>query len=140
MDSEDSGKVTVFEDLQAWKLARELVRGIYELTRRDEMARDFGLTGQIQRAGVSIMSNLAEGFERRHVQEKLQFYNVARGSAAEVRSLLYVAEDNYPKNADATLRLREKVVQVGKLVSGLINSTERRKSWGKLTSPFVWLC
>ena len=77
-----------FEDLESWKSARQLTRETYTLTRKDEMARDFGLRGQIQRAAVSIMSNVAEGFERFHIQEKLQFYNVARGSSAEVRSLL----------------------------------------------------
>ena len=65
------------------------------------------------------MSNIAEGFERTHLPEKLQFYNVARGSTAEVRSLLYVIEDNFPKNAAEAIELRDEVVSVGKLVSGL---------------------
>ena len=73
------------------------------------------------------MSNIAEGFERTHLQEKIQFYNVARGSAGEVRSLLYVISDNF---ADATAeaeRLRDEVTRVGKLVTGLLNSTVRRR-------------
>jgi hypothetical protein len=69
----------------------------------------------------------AEGFERLHVPEKLQFYNVARGSTAEVRSLLYVIEDNFPQSASEAVALRDEVVSVGKLVSGLIRSTEKRK-------------
>ncbi len=117
-----------FEDLESWKAARQLVKSIYTLTRDARLERDFGLCGQIQRAGVSIMSNQAEGFERLHVQEKLQFYNVARGSTAEVRSLSYVIEDNYPACATAASQLREDAVRVGKLVTGLIQSTERRKS------------
>lgn len=117
-----------FEDLESWKSARQLTREIYTLTRKDEMARDFGLCGQIQRAAVSTMSNLAEGFERFHIQEKLQFYNVARGSSAEVRSLLYVVEDNYPPLSAQAIRLRDGSVQTGKLVSGLIRSTQSRKS------------
>ena len=117
-----------FEYLESWRSARQLTREIYTLTRKDEMARDFGLCGQIQRAAVSIMSNVAEGFERFHVQEKLQFYNVARGSSAEVRSLLYVVEDNYPPLSAEAIRLRETSVQTGKLVSGLIHSTESRKT------------
>ncbi|HKI69783.1 MAG TPA: four helix bundle protein, partial [Verrucomicrobiae bacterium] len=84
-----------FEDLEAWKEARKLVKQVYDVTRSQDIARDFGVTGQIQRASVSIMSNIAEGFERIHVQEKLQFYNVARSSSAEVRSLTYVIEDNF---------------------------------------------
>jgi len=70
-----------------------------DMSRSHDLARDFGITGQIQRASVSIMSNIAEGFERSHVQEKLQFYNVARSSSAEVRSLTYVIEDNFPTAA-----------------------------------------
>jgi four helix bundle protein len=117
-----------FEDLDSWQHAREMVSKIYDLTRHDPLCRDFGICTQIQRAGVSIMSNIAEGFERSHLQEKLQFYNVARSSAAEVRSLLYVVEDNFPKSAPATVLLREQVVSVGKLLSGLIRSTESRRS------------
>ena len=69
-----------------------------------------------------------EGFERQHVQEKLQFYNVARGSNAEVRSLTYVIQDNYPTLSAEAVQMREKSVQTGKLLSGLIRSTESRKS------------
>jgi len=117
-----------FEDLEGWQQARQLTKQIYTVTRESEVARDFGLCGQIQRAGVSAMSNLAEGFERRHVQEKLQFYNVAHASTAEVRSLTYVIEDNYPKLAMEAVELRKKAMGTGQLVGGLIRSTESRKS------------
>ena len=131
-----------FEDLEAWQEARKLVKRVYDLTRGAALARDFGVTGQIQRASVSIMSNVAEGFERSHIQEKLQFYNVARGSTAEVRSLLYVIEDNFPVCADSAVQLREQVASTGRLVTGLIQSTERRRP-GKiisqlLSSLFLW--
>ena len=63
-----------------------------------------------------------------HLQEKIQFYNVARGSGAEVRSLLYVAEDNYPSFVQQATLLRKDVVSVGKLITGLIQSTQRRKN------------
>src|SRR5436190_10396229 len=117
-----------FEDLEAWKSARMLVRGIYKLTRQDGLCRDFGLCSQVQRSGVSVMSNVAEGFERLHLPEKLQFYNVARASTGETRSLLYVIEDNYPEAAATAVALRAEAIAVGKLVSGLIQSTENRKS------------
>ena len=116
-----------FEDLESWQEARNSARSIYDLTRGDDLCRDFGICDQLRRAGVSVMSNVAEGFERTHLPEKLQFYNVARGSAAEVRSLLYVIEDNFPLSAAKAVTLREKVVSVGKLVSGLIRSTEERR-------------
>jgi four helix bundle protein len=117
-----------FEDLESWQKARANVRKIYQLTRDIEVSRDFGISGQLQRCGVSVMSNIAEGFERTHLPEKLQFYNVARGSTAEVRSLLYVIEDNFPESAVSAAALREEIVSVGKPVSGLIRSTKERKS------------
>ena len=117
-----------FEDLEAWQQARQLVNGIYNVTRDRKLSSDFALTSQIQRAAVSIMSNIAEGFERHHLQEKLQFYNIARGSAGEVRSLLYVVTDNFPRSVGDAERLKAEVVVVGKLVSGLIQSTEARKT------------
>ena len=127
-----------FEDLEGWQSARQLTHDIYSLTRGDVIVRDFGLCGQVQRAAVSTMSNIAEGFERQHVQEKIQFYSVARGSNAEVRSLSYVIEDNYPSIAAQAIQLCAKSVQTGKLVTGLIRSTESRKSRiaGLLSSIF----
>ena len=121
-------KIIRFEDIEAWQNARLLTKTIYQTTARGAFARDFSLCDQIRRAGVSTMSNIAEGFERAHLPEKSQFYNIARGSTSEVRSLLYVIEDNFPKTAPASALLREQVVSVGKLVSGLIRSTEARKS------------
>jgi four helix bundle protein len=117
----------IFEDLESWQVARKNVCSIYELTRQPELTRDFGLCSQLQRAGVSVMSNIAEGFERTHLPEKLQFYNIARGSTAEIRSLLYVIEDNFISLAVTTSELRDEIRSVGRLISGLIRSTEDRK-------------
>ena len=72
-----------------------------------------------------------EGFERQHLQEKLRFYNVAHASTAEVRSLTYVVEDNYPDLGPEAVQLRERAWQCGRLVAGLIRSTESRKSRAK---------
>ena len=84
-------KIERFEDLIAWQKARALTKEIYQITRGGSFARDFGLSGQIQRAAVSIMSNIAEGFERGGRGEFHQFLSTAKGSCAEVRSQLYVA-------------------------------------------------
>jgi four helix bundle protein len=114
--------------LEAWQQARYLVNEIYSLTRENSsLSKDFGLTDQVRRAAVSIMSNVAEGFERTHLPEKIQFYNIARGSTGEVRSLLYVISDNYPQSAPVAERLRSTAISVGKLVSGLLRSTEGRR-------------
>lgn len=82
-----------FEDLEAWKKARKLVSHVYGLCRQPSLTRDYGIKDQIRRASVSVMSNLAEGFERTHKAEKIYLYKIARASAGEVRSLLYVIED-----------------------------------------------
>lgn len=82
-----------FEDLQAWHKARELVVVIYAMTQEGAFARDFGLRDQIRRATVSIMSNLAEGFERGTRPDFHRFVVIAKASCAEVRSQLYVAFD-----------------------------------------------
>ena len=116
-----------FEDLNVWRQARQLTQQVYRLTKSAKFIKDFGLRDQIQRATVSIMSNIAEGFERTHLPEKIQFYNIARGSTGEVRSLLYVISDNYPGSAPEAERLRSTAISVGKLVSGLLRSTEGRK-------------
>src|SRR6266581_901487 len=85
--------VKVFEDLEVWKEGRRLTQGIYQLTRNENFSKDFALRDQIRRAAVSIMSNIAEGFERGGNQEFVQFLYIAKGSCGEVRSQLYVALD-----------------------------------------------
>ena len=86
-------KVERFEDLIAWQKARQLTAEIYRITAHGEFAKDFGLRDQIRRAAVSVMSNIAEGFDRGSRGEFHQFLVVAKASCAEVRSQLYVAQD-----------------------------------------------
>jgi len=82
-----------FEDILAWQKARELTKGIYDLTSSSEFSRDFGLKEQMRRASVSIMLNIAEGFARKTDKDFSKFLIQAHGSAAEVQSGLYVALD-----------------------------------------------
>jgi four helix bundle protein len=82
-----------FEDIEAWKTGRELARLVYELTQQGAFVRDFGLKDQIQRACVSVMSNIAEGFESRSDTQFLNYLGYAKGSAGETRCQLYVALD-----------------------------------------------
>ncbi|MCR4303893.1 MAG: four helix bundle protein [Gallionella sp.] len=86
-------KVDRFEDLIAWQKARQLTVEIYRITAHGEFAKDFGLRDQIRRAAVSVMSNIAEGFDRASRSEFHQFLVIAKASCAEVRSQLYVALD-----------------------------------------------
>ena len=87
------GRIERFEDLVAWQKARDLAKQIYFLTNKGPFSKNFGLRDQIRRASVSIMSNLAEGFDRGGRSEFHQFVVIAKGSCAEVRSQLYVALD-----------------------------------------------
>jgi four helix bundle protein len=118
-----------FEDLEAWQEARVVVRRVYALTRTSELKKDFGLCGQVQCSSVSVMTNIAEGFERVGYQEKLNFYNIARASAGETRSLLYVIEDNYLEQAAECAELRNDVARVGRKVTGLISSYKKRNAF-----------
>ncbi len=88
-----AGRIEKFEDLIAWQRARELTKIIYKVTKLGDFFKDFGLRDQIRKASVSIMSNIAEGFERGGRSEFHQFLVIAKGSSAELRSQLYVALD-----------------------------------------------
>jgi len=120
-------KIEKFEDLIAWQKARELTRAIYEATRQGAFAKDYGLSGQIQRATVSIMSNIAEGFERGGRGEFHQFLSTAKASCAEVRSQLYVALDVGYLDETSFDRLMQQAQEVGRIVGGLRASVDRQR-------------
>lgn len=82
-----------FEEIRAWQEARELSCLVYQVTRQTTFSKDFGLKDQLQRAAVSVASNIAEGFARSGNKEFVKFLWIAKGSAAEVQSQLYVAKD-----------------------------------------------
>ena len=112
-------KIDRFEDLIAWQKARDLTRAIYQVPRRGEFARDLGLARQVQRAAVSIMSNVAEGFERGGRGEFHQFLSTAKASCAEVRSHLYVALDVGYLDRTTFTDLLAKAEEVARIVGGL---------------------
>ena len=109
-----------FEDIEAWKRARELTREIYRVTNQGAFAKDFGLRDQIRRASVSIMSNIAEGFERGGDKEFAQFIALAKGSSAEVRSQLYVALDQGYIDQDTFDGLSKVTLQINRMLTGLM--------------------
>ncbi len=121
------GRVERFEDLVAWQKARELTRLVYRVTKHGEFARVRGLAGQIQRAAVSIMSNLAEGFERGSRGEFHQFLSMAKASCAEVRSLLYVALDAGYLDQDGFDQLFAGAEEVARIVGGLRAAVGRQR-------------
>ncbi len=86
-------RIERFEDIEAWQLARELARKVYNLTKKTKFARDFGLKGQIQNAAGSSMHNIAEGFDSETNPEFIRFLRYAKRSCTEVQSELYMALD-----------------------------------------------
>jgi len=109
-----------FEDLDAWKEARELTKAVYRITSVGEFARDYGLRDQIRRATISIMSNIAEGFERGGDKEFLQFFSIAKGSCREIRAQLYAAFDQAYLSEVQFQDLVEKVTTISRLLAGLM--------------------
>jgi four helix bundle protein len=122
------GRIEHFEDLIAWQKARELTRDIYAATRKGAFSRDFGLSNQIQRASVSIMANLAEGFERGKRTEFHQFTCVAKASCAEVRSHLYVALDTGYISLEIFNSLTKRAIELGRILGGLRLSLETNRA------------
>ena len=120
-------KIKIFEDLIAWQKARELTREIYTATKHGEFKKDFGLRDQIQRASVSIMSNIAEGFDRAGRAEFHQFLVIAKGSCAEVKSQLYVALDvGYITNGRFN-KLKELADEVSQIIGGLRSAVQKQR-------------
>ncbi len=120
-------RIDKFEDLIAWKKARKLTREIYQVTRKNNFASDFGLSSQIQRAAVSIMSNIAEGFERASRAEFHLFLVHAKASCAEVRSQLYIAFDIGYLGKEQFENLLGQTNEVGRIVGGLRAAVQRQK-------------
>ncbi|MBP7944763.1 MAG: four helix bundle protein [Verrucomicrobia bacterium] len=107
-----------FEELHIYQRARDLTNGVYALTRAGAFSRDFGLADQIRRAAVSVMSNIAEGFERGTSTEFIQFLYIAKGSCGEVRAQLQVALDQGYLAADQNAAL----VDLARRTSGMISN------------------
>ena len=108
-----------FEDLEAWQKARTLTRDVYKITQNQPWNTDFGLKNQTQRASVSIMANIAEGFGYKSDKQFLRYLDIARASVCEVQSLLYVALDaEYLDQANFD-RMYEQTDSVIALVAGL---------------------
>jgi len=120
-------KIETFEDLLVWQKGTELVKQVYILTKDIKFNKDFALRDQIRRAAVSIPTNIAEGFERSSQKEYLQFLNIAKGSAGEVRSLLRVAVDIGYVDPLRHDQLRNSVMELSRYLSNQIKSLRESK-------------
>jgi four helix bundle protein len=110
-----------FEELEVWQKAREMAREIYACGGEGGFVRDFGLRDQIRRAAVSVVSNIAEGFERGGDREFRQFLAQAKGSCGEVRAQLYIALDQGFLAQEQFDRLCERALQVSRMIAGLMS-------------------
>lgn len=113
-------KIEKFEDIKSWKLAREAVNKIYEASKTGEFSRDFALRDQIRRSSISIMSNIAEGFEREGNREFINFLTIAKASCAESRSQLYVALDQKYLARETFDEIYDDLTEIGNLLGGFI--------------------
>jgi four helix bundle protein len=114
------GKFNSFEEINSWQKARQFNKRVYEITDNQNFKRDFDLVRQIRRASISISSNIAEGFERNTDKEFIHFLYIAKASAGEVRSQLYLASDlNYIEKVEFE-ELFKNVSDISKLISGFI--------------------
>jgi four helix bundle protein len=109
-----------FEQIDAWQKSRELTKQVYRIAGQGTFSRDYGLKDQIRRAGVSVMSNIAVGFERSGTGEFTQFLATAKGSAGEVRSQLYVALDQAYLRQEEFDTVSSDAIEVSRMLSGLM--------------------
>ena len=112
-------KIEKFEDIISWQKSKELAKDVYELFKGN---KDFSFRDQIQRASVSIMNNIAEGFERRGDKEFKHFLFIAKGSCGEVRSMLYLAVELKYINQEDFNKLNNLSIEISKLLSGFIKT------------------
>ena len=120
-----------FEEIEAWKTARELTKLIYALSNQGKFERDFGLKDQIRRASVSVMSNIAEGFESKTQPQFIKCLGYAKASAGEVRSQLYITRDlEYISDGDfkKAFTLAEKASgQIARFIAYLERTPQSRR-------------
>lgn len=121
-----------FEDLRAWKTARSLTNEVYALTKRESFANDWVLKDQIRRASISVMSNIAEGFESRTRPQFIDFLGTAKASAGEVRSQLYIAHDQGYLDDEEFEAVLDQADKVSRQLYHLIHHLENHDGSGQV--------
>ena len=113
-------RINKFEDLDCWKEGRKLSKMIYGLTKAEPFSKDYGLRNQIQRASVSVMSNIAEGLNSRSDKEFINFLSYSRRSCSEIQSCLYVAQDQHYITENQFNKSYKQVKKTAKQINGFI--------------------
>ena len=122
-------KIERFEDIESWKAGRELTKIVYKLTNKATFSKDFGLKDQIQRASVSIMANIAEGFDSKTNKAFINFLNYSFRSASEVQSLLYAALDQEYINNSEFDSTYNQCIEIKKLIGGFIRYLKKNSEY-----------
>ncbi len=126
MKDEKGKKLKTLEELDVWQLLRSLTKDVYELSKGKDFAHDFVLCDQMRWAALSVMSNIAEGFDRQSNKELIRFLTIAKASAAELRSQLYVALDQAYISQKVFDETKLKVESVTKQLAGFIRYLQQK--------------
>ena len=126
----DNNKLKSFTGLKAWQEGHKLVLMTYKLTRKFPKEELFCLTSQLRRCSVSITSNIAEGFNRFSLKEKIQFYSISVGSTSELQNQMLIAKDLEYINKTEFSEIADQSIVVHKLISGLIRSLKEKQAEG----------
>ncbi len=120
-------KINKFEDIEVWKEARELTKEIYALTKKPTFSRDYSLVDQIRRAAISIMANIAEGFDSNSDAQFISFLSYSQRSASELQSHLYVALDQSYILENKFNELYNRIEKIKRLIGGFIKYLKTKK-------------
>ena len=122
----DGTKIKSFTDLIAWQKAHRVAIMTYKITKEFPHSELYGLVSQMRRAAISVTSNIAEGFSRQSAKEKIQFYHMALGSDTELQNQLLLANDLNYIEAGVFTEAMNSLIEVNKLVNGLIKSLRKK--------------
>ncbi len=139
MKGEELSAAQRFEELECWQLARELTNAVYALTGQGRVSKDYGFVDQMRRAAVSVMNNISEGHERGSNKDFVKFLYIARGSAGEVRNMLYIGLDQGYLEQDAFNRLFDLAERSSKACYGLIRYLSKNLNWKSKLSIAIFL-
>ncbi len=127
--------IKTFEDLECWRYARELTRRVYTCTVHAVEAKDYGFADQMRRAAISVMNNIAEGFERDTNADTMKFLFIAKASSGEVRSMTYAGLDLGYFTAEQSEVIRELSIRCSKTTWGLIKCLQSKSNWRSISPP-----
>lgn len=133
------GGAKTFEELECWQLGRELANAVYALTKDVAVARDFAYVDQIRRAALSVMNNISEGHERGSNKDFVRFLYMARGSAGEVRNMLYIGLDQRYMTEKSFEQIKELSARTSKACYGLIRYLSKNLDWKSKLSILTFL-